>query len=540
MAQHEDDRDVRQMNLLSYKVAQSSDSRRPPHPAWCALPCGNVAAACLAEPCDIVLADTHFFRYGRIIMPEVAVAIAPLRRGEFGALLVALRDGSAVVADAHPDRVAPMRKKAAALALAAEKAAAATVLEDPSEGPAEEAAQDPAPAPPADVAAQPTRREEALSVADRPVRCDAAPPAVDVDSNSPLSVSPSSLAANQQQQQQQQQQRQQKLQQQSQQHQQPSLSAAPPANPHELTRLVSPPPLYSGSPGPYPTCAAVAETSPPVAIVAYDDGRIYAWLLPDHDEPFTTPLVPSYCLFGMEGPFSCPVLSLSVVSVPNSGDSVAAICFVRDSGPAYVVHVDAVALRQAYAGSLGTAVVSKFQSLSDVQCDYGRVLAVVWADDRCDRVVFSGEDDGTYCSMLGGTVGVTVALHTRQCQRPTANRVALGRHESYVSGVAVRDGFMVSAGWDGRLVLRKVAGMESGTPANVQVSCAAARYSRLVGENDDEHLLFQTTPGKTLWRVEWPLPGVLYVSSRELSGRCIIHRILLSCGEDSDDDEDRE
>jgi hypothetical protein len=138
-------------------------------------------------------------------------------------------------------------------------------------------------------------------------------------------------------------------------------------------------------------------------------------------------------------------------------------------------------------------------------CDYGRILGVSCAADG--RIVFSGEDDGVYVIdvMEGGP------------------RYPLGRHKSYIAGVATRDDFAVTAGWDGRLMLWSLSNTRDTT----------GMYTRFAQDEGLELLTIEA--GRTFWGVEWPLANVVFASSCEASGRCLLHRLdLVSDDDDSD------
>jgi hypothetical protein len=172
--------------------------------------------------------------------------------------------------------------------------------------------------------------------------------------------------------------------------------------------------------------------------------------------------------------------------------------------------------------------------LSDVQCSYGRVLDIAWAGAFKDRLVFSGEDDCCYTATLAGNVHDVsgAALENLDSQRykrrPSKNRMLVGRHESYVSGVAVQGEFVVTAGWDGHLCIRTVPGLnELG-----DVNCAP------VGESVDVQLIFKAAIGNTVYRVEWIGSRDLYLSTRESTGRCAVHRIDIAEYDDDDDDDE--
>jgi hypothetical protein len=150
---------------------------------------------------------------------------------------------------------------------------------------------------------------------------------------------------------------------------------------------------------------------------------------------------------------------------------------------------------------------------------YGRVLCAV--DAGGDWVVFGGEDDCVYGALLDRRV---LPLDGNVESTPqAAARHLFTQHGSFVSGVAVRDGMVASAGWDGKLVVAPMVGEGSSVPLH------GCRVVEAVVAED-------IGPGKTFWRVEWVEPGVMYAATVEnVSKRCMLLKVELRTGEEGED-----
>lgn len=147
-----------------------------------------------------------------------------------------------------------------------------------------------------------------------------------------------------------------------------------------------------------------------------------------------------------------------------------------------------------------------------VRCEYGRVLCAL--DGGGQWVIFGGEDDRVYRAALyqlsspRGAVGRSTGPLQPQ-------RAILVQHHSFVSGVAIRDGMVASAGWDGRLLISPIFNERGETASECRVA--------------SEPVVVATAgAGKTFWAVEWPERDILHVASLEgVSKRCLLHKIEL-------------
>jgi hypothetical protein len=147
-------------------------------------------------------------------------------------------------------------------------------------------------------------------------------------------------------------------------------------------------------------------------------------------------------------------------------------------------------------------------------------------DGGGQRVVFGGEDDCVYGSWLERQQYQDVMERREAVPHPApmeSGRERYGQHQSFVSGVAVRDGMVASAGWDGKVYISPMIEPD-GTVAD---GCRV----------DGPVLVADLPAGKTFWRVEWPRPDVLLVATVEgTNKRSTLWHVDLCSGEDDPED----
>lgn len=254
----------------------------------------------------------------------------------------------------------------------------------------------------------------------------------------------------------------------------------------------------------------LSESTSPAAFIALLDGRLFVWSLAYLDDvvgcgpiqPLEVYRAPSACSITCLSAFPSSAQVRQVHSLDGESCDVNVLVGL-DSGSVVVVTVPPSALLQHDSSLTWSGGDSRYHRDIDVmspphlRCDYGRVLDVRWTS--LGRIVFCGEDDAVYCADL----------------RRRLSRLRLGSHESYAASVDVHGEHILSAGFDGKLLLW-----------TLQSNFDQLKQSDFVG--DDGTLIASTEPGKTYWRVEWPQPRVIYVSSCESQmGRCLLHRIEL-------------
>lgn len=472
--------------LQSVRVAAAPEAGlRPARPAWCTLPSGRLAAACVADHGDVVVLSPTLSRLGRLPLGDLlgrtgAVhALAGARGlrappGPPGVLVVAgADDGGVALVDADGDAaLVPMRKKITA-----------------------------------NVDGLSTRRA-ARVVATLAARHSSAGHPVD------------------------------------------AVAAA----------WVDGAGLVVAS-----ACCAAGEDGLDSAAV------IVAWALPEGCDAGEEPpaLAPEMCARdGVVVHHQRDARVLTLEASPREGGVVRLVAALENGVIAVDVSWDALAaraaeLRQLKAvepgrfgpgrpqweaemhAALARGVPAVLSWPSGAMTDFGRILRA--ADAGGDFVVFGGEDDCVYWARLDRRVGLGGASLDVDAPPPGARRHRqwLVQHGSFVGGLAVRDGMVASAAWDGKVMVSPLpvdnqarAGAGEGADA-VAVAVAGAGADADVGGMEcrvSESLVVQDAgAGKTFWHVEWVEPGVLYAAVMEnVEKRCLLYRIeLLTAEEDS-------
>lgn len=246
---------------------------------------------------------------------------------------------------------------------------------------------------------------------------------------------------------------------------------------------------------------AVARTKPWLVLAALANGRVVAWRVGRHGgtgglrmndakpEVFSAKTVHLPQANARVTAISTTVVASGSISVPAS---VARVVMALDSGVAIVFDIDAVPRNSCSQESF--AIRTTPLRLS---CDYGRILGVSWAPEG--RILYAGEDDSVYCA---------------SASESDSRRFIVGCHQSYAADVCCRGEHVVSAGWDGRLIMWSLHNLRDD-------GC-------YVFDEEDGNVLDELDPGKTYWRVEWPQPNVLLIGACESAvGKCTLHRVEL-------------